>query len=574
MNDALFRSWLFEVFDTTTQSVLESFTLILPPTSITIKEKQRTAVTKTFGETFIDDYGPDNVEITISGYSGLSKAFSTYSTDGASVSTPAASKGRVTNEKFDQKSAFMYFRGRIMRYKYGGNFENKRLRVYNLYDEEVYECVLLDFTTNREASTPLRYPFSISLLVMRNLLTPERGDKTDSPMLSIDFSTFNTRTDEISAALDPFEALQALSPPSDPILPLPSLTDAVKLTSLSSLNIAAHNAIMRFKDTVQSYRVQAQNIIDQGKTFAEIPTFLVSQAVDEAVEISRTANKLFTAGALTTLQYANILKTAEAGWQVCARMWSSLIWKSAVEAAELQGPLVTSPDLSPASSNSSSVAPSRDVYVPAQQTEVVSVMGTQQKQLAYSGFTNYPVKGGDTLQSIASTYLKDSSLWPYLALLNSVGSNKDLLPGMVLQLPVIRTTSNTNTNIVPQLGTSDLGVDIALDSSGDFAITNGALQTIADEDNVVQAINSLLSTPIGSIIKHTTYGIVLQVGTAGVAIALTYTRMALQAALLSDPRIKAVEDIKLSSNGGALAVEFTAIFNRSVSSSRLVSLNL
>ncbi len=74
----LSKSWLFEVVNTKTKQIVNSFTLILPPQSYTIREKQRVSITKTFGNAFIDDYGPDNIEITIKGISGTAHVFPTY----------------------------------------------------------------------------------------------------------------------------------------------------------------------------------------------------------------------------------------------------------------------------------------------------------------------------------------------------------------------------------------------------------------------------------------------------------------------------------------------------------------
>ena len=57
LESSLSKSWLFEIVDKETKDIIESFTLIMPPQSLTIKEPQRTSITKTFGNVFVDDYG-------------------------------------------------------------------------------------------------------------------------------------------------------------------------------------------------------------------------------------------------------------------------------------------------------------------------------------------------------------------------------------------------------------------------------------------------------------------------------------------------------------------------------------
>ena len=167
MSELLLRSWLFEIVDTETQFIDESFTLILPPQSCEIKEGQRVNVTKTFANIFVDDYGSDNLEITLKGISGTSSIFKTFQT-----STPtdifneplyffdvkeAASATTLTGGVgYNARSAFYKFRNTIIRYKdkYPQTYDKKELRVYDLHDEQAYKCVLLNFDLNRDSDKP------------------------------------------------------------------------------------------------------------------------------------------------------------------------------------------------------------------------------------------------------------------------------------------------------------------------------------------------------------------------------------------------------------------------------------
>lgn len=137
-------------------------------------------MTKTFGNVFIDDYGPDNLQIVLKGISGTTGIFPTYRAKGPNLGSTtelaaasAAAFGAPPVEGYDAKAAFYTFRDSIMRYKnnFADNFEQKELYVYDLNDQQVYKCILLDFTLDREQRRPFYYEFTISLLVYADMTT-------------------------------------------------------------------------------------------------------------------------------------------------------------------------------------------------------------------------------------------------------------------------------------------------------------------------------------------------------------------------------------------------------------------
>ena len=176
----LSKSFLFEVVDTKTQKIDASFTLVLPPNAYTIREKHRVNITKTFGNAFIDDYGPDNLELTIKGISGTAHVFPTFRTKGnSSAEATFGAIGELgqsaATEGYTHKSAFYTFRDEIMRYKdkFVDTFYHKELRVFDLGDEQAYRCVLLEFLLERTADKQFHYPFTISLFVYQKMWSKE-----------------------------------------------------------------------------------------------------------------------------------------------------------------------------------------------------------------------------------------------------------------------------------------------------------------------------------------------------------------------------------------------------------------
>jgi hypothetical protein len=182
------KSWLFEIVNKDSKEIVESFTLILPPQAYSIKEPQRVSITKTFGNAFIDDYGPDNIQITIKGISGTVHAFPTFQTSGVSKDftdvalTSTNIESDQSNYGYTGRTAFYKFRNTIMRYKDTEGWENNELRVYDLADEQAYKCILLEFALDRNSDKPLHYPFTISLFVY------ERLDQQTSKGAAIDIA--------------------------------------------------------------------------------------------------------------------------------------------------------------------------------------------------------------------------------------------------------------------------------------------------------------------------------------------------------------------------------------------------
>ena len=152
------RSWTFDLLDAATQQTEESWTLIIPPRAYKLEEGTRSKITKTFDRVFIDDFGPDNPELTISGFSGSSRAFPTWRSTGAN-------DGR----EYTEQESFYEFRDRIMHYRYREDYEKKQLHVFDNSDVQSYNCFLLKFALDRSADTPHKYPYSIDLFIINRL---------------------------------------------------------------------------------------------------------------------------------------------------------------------------------------------------------------------------------------------------------------------------------------------------------------------------------------------------------------------------------------------------------------------
>ena len=534
MNDWLPRSWLFEIYDTKATKVVDSFTLILPPQSVSIREKQRVAITKTFDSAFVDDYGPDNLEITIRGISGTANAFPTYMTSPATTNRQVeATQTAGDKSGYNQQDAFFAFRDKIMRYKNGAAFENLIMKVYNLNDEEAYRCVLLDFTLDRTSEQPWRYPFAISLFVEEDLLAP-RSPKTTSVFTPVDVKTWDESMVE---------------------------TDN-KLTFIQDLMkgvATVRTAIVRIREAVQTIRNRVVIYSNAALVVSQIPLFAVQQIVDELTNINIAAKGVYTTGALTISQYANILGYLSGALDINLRLWGVAIQADRSGTQTLTGPARSK--LPTKTAAALAIAAGRSLAsaaaIPGANDIPSLPSDNEDTQLTFTSTIPYTVQGGDTLQRLALVYMNDPSLWVYIAQINGLASNAYLVPGQQIFIPITSASDSNNQNIIRRTPQDDpLGADIELDVNGDPVIA-GDIMYVGSTANIVQAINSQMATPLGFSIKHTAYGLAFGAGKAGDQIAEKYIRMAVRAALLFDPRIKRVDDLAIYATADVIKISFT-----------------
>jgi hypothetical protein len=503
MDNPIDKSWLFEVVDRKTKKVKESFTLIMPPQSYSIKEPQRVSITKTFGNAFIDDYGPDNIQITLKGISGTTHVFPTFSTTGTvsgqgeynqaitGLNNPSDSSG------FTGRGAFYEFRNKIMRYKDAGDWEKYELRVYDLADEQAYRCVLLDFTLDRDSQNPLRYPFTISLFVYESIF------KQSSYL----------KKDVVSIAKDPFAAMRKID---EVMLKLKTAYQDVKsvINSVSLINAK----VLELNTRYTRFLAQTTKIITS-------PLDLSKNLLDTCFIALASLKKTYDAGRLVFDRYASA---------------NELFRESLLNAMRLYGY-----QISQGWQRSNRIDIETDDGLNDDNDARASVLTTYE----YTGLIVYTVKGDDTLQSIAQSQLNDSSLWPNIAAVNSdITSNEDIFPGQEIYVPV-QTELTEGINKEQFILTEDVardpyGTDIRLDSDGNIVIQeNSDFALVSGIENIKQAIDLRLNTDSGSMIKQTAFGITVQAGMAGTSMSLKYLKMAIQATITQDPRVASLDNL-------------------------------
>ena len=175
----------------------------------------------------------------------------------------------------------------------------------------------------------------------------------------------------------------------------------------------------------------------------------------------------------------------------------------------------------------------------------------------FSGVNLYVVKEGDTLQTIAQRQLGNINLWPYIAAVNqTIYSNEDLVVGDNIYLPVnVETGKVSKDNFILTEDTlrDPYGTDIKLDKNGNIVLReSNDVALISGVPNVLQAIDFQLRTVAGSMVTQTAYGLTAQPGLAGTAHAISYVKMNFIDALIRDPRVAQVKNVRVEIDRDAI----------------------
>ncbi len=515
----LSKSWLFEIVDRKGEKIIESFTLIMPPQSYSIKEAQRVSITKTFGNAFVDDYGPDNLQITLKGISGTTHAFPTYKTKGPAktftdigAAVSGSSKVADNSEGYTGKTAFYEFRNKIMRYKEQakGAFDRYELRVYDLADEQAYKCVLLEFAVDRSSDNPLRYPYTISLFVYEKLEALKVATRKDVPKIS----------------KNPLAALNDAD----------SFLDKVQDLYRDVQNVVNQTALLKARSL--ELRTRYNRFLTQTTRVVTSPLDVAKNFIDTAFSALGVAYDTYRAGKYTFERYVGSVELLRATLNEGLRLYGFQISEGWQRERNIQLEV-------DAGVNTESATVSRSV---------------DSQSYTYSGLNVYTVRGEDTLQSIASDQLGDEDLWPYIASVNAdISSNADLVAGDEIFIPIqIETDAEANKEqfiLTEDAARDPYGTDIRLDQNGNLVVQeSGDLALVSGIQNVEQAVDLILNTPSGSMIKQAAYGITAQAGIAGTEIAIKYLKIAIRTALVKDPRISAVTNMVVSLGRDALNI--------------------
>ena len=375
--------------------------------------------------------------------------------------------------------------------------------MYDLGDEQAYKCVLLEFLLERTADRPFHYPFTISLFVYQKMGSKEAY----SPA-------------KINMAKNPLQAIERIQQAMD------SLETRFKIFN----NIQdIKNKLASVKNQVRLLRARINTWLVKIRSVVESPLMITKQLIGTLTDLGGVVYDAYTQGKLTIDTWVNAKETIHDQIRESLGIYGFLIQEGAQQTSDQTMPKRTGMDF----------------------TDALNPLPTSTAEsYSYVGINIYIVKAHDTLQSIAQSQLGAANLWPFIAAVNkTITSNNDLYAGLEIYVPVSTTSGGTEKDgfiLTEDVLRNPYGTDIRVDANGDIVVfESNDVATISGEANVLQAIDLRLKTEVGSMITQTAYGLVSQPGLSGTAQAVSYVRMNLIDALMKDPRIAQVKNVRV-----------------------------
>jgi len=538
VSDLYKKSILFEIVNRKSNSTpVEAFTLTIPPENIEIEEPQRVHYTKTFGGIFIDDYGPDNLRIVISGNTGGTDVRRTYA--------------KNTSESFNGKSAFFYFRDTIMRYKsnkaIAKNYDDYDLIIYDLSSYAPDNAIEQSF---RAMSSPMRY----TVLTEGYVVSLQKFKMTRSKEKPL----FYNYTIELVGirSLGTYSG-RACTPVKNP--------DPQTLIG----------SIRKGLRTVQSFFTRVRNVYDKIESAykliddleAQINSYF-HQTVDIIVYPAKLA-KMFLGKVREIIEMIDSIgETAEGTWGFIKEEYLEVV-EIAKEVGSAAAALVVFSKTPESGGNitiSSSSVPSKmdainsrfaalTVSQAEQFDSIISRSVEEKNAVIVYGHTLIKADGSTTLESLATEYYGDPSLAELIAVYNNFESDDDIIPGSSIKIPVILQGGAPSNNFVYSEDFIDVyGADIRLDSEGNPVVSvNGDYAIIEGPENLIQAINLRLNQELGTRLRLAVYGIRNTVGSAMTNSApIAYILANIKDTIMQDPRVSKVSNIKIKGLGDKL----------------------
>lgn len=535
------KSILFEIVDRRNPGwPIEAFTLTIPPQNMEIEENQRISETKTFGGVFIDDYGPDVLKIAISGDTGGTTLRKTYS--------PSYQSNLNKGREFDGRSAFFYFRDRIMRYKNPkdreSEYQNYDLCIYDLSTvppdrdldivaieslSEGYVCYLEKFKMTRSKERPLFYSYSIELVAIRAMGSySERKDapvSVKNPMTLLErirrgvrfLRAFFVRIDKILSTLDNVldlieqlnNQLKSFITKSGDIIEYP-LNLATRLHSLQRL-------------VTEDIELAKQTVVD----------YIGKIETDYLKSVSTSKDALSASAYLITFS-----RTPSA--------YGSMLERISREGSRISVIDETFQDMT------------------EEESEIVNEVlekrvGSGDVYEIY-GYKLVKVDQTTTLDKLSVDNYGSVEFIDLIAVFNALKGDSDLVIGSVIKIPVLVKSREPEDNFIYATERNDVfGKDVRLDGVGKIvASASGDLAVAEGYENLVQAMNLRLREKLGSRLRLTLYGIRDSIGFArGEQTPVSYVISSIKDTVMQDPRVSNIDNIKLKAFEDVLNIGFT-----------------
>ena len=521
-------------------TVLESFAFTIPPSSIQIVQPQRITKTPTPGGYFVDNYGLDGANITISGETGNNEARLTILGSGKS---PRSLTGQ---------ECYFEFRNRIERFSLQN--VNYTMRFYDLTHKgqvnifrpdalekvrrftEAWEVVLDESSLNRGSGKPFWYPYTINLTGIRPLGTfNPRLAKTEIAFLSAITETINSVTDAITTFNDNFELFL-----SNNFEYLTDITDI--LNSVNSFT----NELTRFTELITEYEQKL------GGLFSDV--------------LSTTEEIISDGLQIISFPY-DALETAREQINIVREQTEALLIQAKADGKDVLSKYNWEETIDPVSQISINMTnmeiPFNKLIVTGKQDssyEPIGAVTINGVNTPVYGYTVIVVQENTRLEVLARDLFGDPDFKDVISALNGIYSNDELVVGSTLLIPLlepnVRYANNAVYNI-PGEQSDILGRDAKVNDDGVFVTDPGDYALTSGEETVRQAVMFKLAEKKGRQIRDGSYGIVAQIGDAlNNEAPFEFLAISISETLVQDPRITDVYGLNFQGSGDSIQQEF------------------
>lgn|GEM_PF-1192663 len=525
------------------------FRFSVSPQSVEITYPQRVFETKTFGGSVIEDYGNDTANITIQG-STINSDIRYYVCNPFSSEHELEENGSGIDELLDFKNLLETW----------GNVDyrnGKKVKIF--YDNLQFAVNPKEFTIKQSKDNPLAYAYTINLI------------GTDETHRQLDISDFDSGTsfkEKLNELYAKFENFVKTTENYLSVLEagLEYFEDFKDIcATIRAADIRLEKALNNLVNQILAYVDEVSTCLDESTNLKDLvissgirvglgtvdKAFNSAQALVEAIDHGLKFFEDFkdTYGKMSSDIQEHWEMTGEKIVETCKYMMVSSKEKAEELLADIQQSTSTcDAGVVPGDKNSSD--------------EIIFIYGVKE----------YTVCANDTWDSLSLKFYGNAAKATLLSSYNNQKLNAQAdshtggsettdnngMPssGTKIYIPVLENSSGFNGNNqvfnLPDV-VDNYGHDIRLTSDGDFDFHNGDIATTEGLETLSQAIINRLSTTVGSRIRDSVYGIRTNIGSTDNTIQLVISS-SIESTLISDPRIKSVDDIEFTGNGDRLNV--------------------
>ena len=519
----------------------ECMALTIPPESIKVKQGQRISKTPTPGGIFLDNYGLDVANISISG--------TTSNHEGRLTIVGSGKSPRY----FSGQDAYFEFRDRIVRYS-GEATEPYKIILYDLTHRnspnvfkknetnrkyaDAWEVILEDFTTDRSKASPFFYPYTIEFTGVRPIgVWDPRAARTVGGVVGDVISNINAVRSAISngVALMNYYAGNFFQYAAEIGAVFDSLSELGDLVNVFDSQFAEYQnqVIGIFSNTIN----RTESILTSGIQIVAFP-YNASKRMEQGAELVFEKIQNLVTSINNDVEYVSDIYD-----------WGNDEISSTGELDNISTDISRSiQPITRYSKQTGSQDPIGSVVINGYNTPIYS-------------YKEITTTDGMSLERMALEYYGDPDLAYVISVANDVYSNDELVPGDKLYIPVLQPSSRLIANQVyasPELLTEILGRDVKLDNVGNIVLSpSGDFQTTFGVDTVDQSIYLKLSEERGRQVRDQTVGVLTTIGTAlGMNAPIDILSVSVRETILQDPRILDVYDLNVIGSGDTIIQEF------------------